>query len=112
MYDQPNRTPRPIHSTLTTPAVDDWRPLADICRELGVPARRGARWAQKQQDASLAVKCRRAAGGSSQWWLGPEGTKAFRIAMLGEPAVHAENRRLITRLYESGLCLLSRCFPR
>ena len=112
MYDQPQKAPTLDHTPLSNRHDDGWRPLADVCRELGVPSRRGARWAQARHDASLADKRKRSGGGSPQWWLGPAGAKALRIAMLGEAAVIAENRRLVTRLYESGIVMLGRLFPR
>lgn len=112
MYDQPDTTPSLDHTPLSNRPDDGWRPLADVCRELGVPSRRGARGAQAQQNAGVADKRRRAGGGSPQWWLSPAGGKALRLAMLGEAAMIAENRRLVTRLYRSGIRLLGRCFPR
>ena len=112
MYDTPDQTPTPKHTPLTSPAEAAWRPLADVCRELGVPGRRGARWAQARQDASQAGKRRRAGGGSPQWWLSPAGAKALRTAMVGEAAVIQENRGLVARLYQSGIVMLGRLFAR
>lgn len=109
--DQEDRTPT-YNDPTTSQATDGWQPLADVCRELGVPSRRGARWAQARHDPSQAAKRARSGGGSAQWWLSPTGAKALRIALVGEAAVIEDNRRLVTRLYEGGICVLGRLFPR
>jgi hypothetical protein len=55
--------------------------MADICRELYMPVRRGARWAQALKNDSLAMKRPRASGGSPEWWVSTAGSAAFLRAI-------------------------------
>jgi hypothetical protein len=73
----------PVHNDRqsTPEEPESWRRLADICRELHVPVRRGARWAQALNDGSMATKRPRPSGGSPEWWVSTAGSAAFLRAI-------------------------------
>lgn len=76
---------RPPEQVFKQTAADDyvgWCRVSDLCAQIGVSARTGARWAGRVGNPALCRKRPKSSGGSPEWWVGPEAARAFRAAVV------------------------------